>query len=788
VSSDENGKIKVDPANCVIILGNAAAEPEKNAAAELEKHLKLITGKDIPRQNTGVPAEGKYSFLVGIPAPGDTKKFEAEEARRAVTPAAAYFYGDSSNGRKGCAFAVYSFLEDEFGARWIEPGDNGIVYSENPVLAFKTGTFSWTPKLAMRSLRAGIVPGSPEKAGNSEFKVFEKSLEAHNRDVGETNLWRDRMRMGNSSGISYGHAFTHWWEKYGASHPEYFALNKYGKREPEIEKSKESTADNPLFANLKAFKTIKICPGNPDVAKQIIKNWLETSPRPSCVNVCENDSPPMGFCRCEACRKLDGHNDDLDVYQVHLTDRYIHLVNEVAKEAVKYDPAARVSTYVYNETEAPPRRERLAPNIVLGMVPTTVDLERLDKWYKDWRKMGAQEMFLRPNYHHYYYNIGVPTGFERRMFDAFQAAVKNGCLGADYDSMMRQWTLSGISDYILARAMGDPSKPFEVWEDEYCSAFGPAAGDAKEYFRYWRDNVWEKRLAPNLNDIVAKGKYHNFARGLMWSLSKYYTEEDFDKTDAILKKAAEKSLSAAEKKRLDKLTLSNQHSRLVFNAITTKEPEKFKYSKELFDFRIRHKDDLNLSWLNLIDLEDRAGDIAGVQTAALLGRFSQPWLQTPLFWSFKIDPEDKGLAGGWQKTDAESMKKSWDVLPTNSPWETPGEQYKNVSAELREKLKNYDGIGWYGQEIKVPAEWKNRQVYLFFGAVDESCWIYVNGVPVGAHPFVKPDDWCTPFPIRIDQQINWSLPSQTVIVRVEDKAGSGGIWKRVWLVSKENKN
>ena len=81
-------------------------------------------------------------------------------------------------------------------------------------------------------------------------------------------------------------------------------------------------------------------------------------------------------------------------------------------------------------------------------------------------------------------------------------------------------------------------------------------------------------------------------------------------------------------------------------------------------------------------------------------------------------------------------------------------------------------------------DWKGRKVFLYFGAVDESCWIYVNGKKAGEHLVVKPDDWRSPFSIEITDCIDWDSPSQVVVVRVEDKSGGGGIWKDVMLVSK----
>ncbi|KKR03644.1 MAG: hypothetical protein UT30_C0023G0002 [Candidatus Uhrbacteria bacterium GW2011_GWF2_39_13] len=777
-------EIKVDPSKCVIVLPEKADDTKKSAAEELRKHLELVTGADIPLLSGTAPVDGKYSFCIGIMEQGNSKELEAEEARWVVTSTAVYLYGDDSRSRKGNSFAVYGFLEDELGVHWIEPGDDGTVYKIQSPLVLKEGNFGWVPKLGMRIIRGGSRLDSPVKAKNLELKVLEKSMKEHNKDVYDTREWLNRMRMGNNMNIAYGHAFTDWWKKYGKSHPEYFALNKYGKREPEIESSKESSPENPLWKNLKGFTIIKLCPSNPSVKDQIIQNWLELKKHSHYINVCENDK--KGYCRCTECRKLDGHNDNLDIYQVHLSDRYIYLANGVAREAKKHDPEAYVTTYAYNETEYPPRREHLEPNVIIGIVPTTIDLEKLEELYGGWEKMGAKKIFLRPNTLHYVCNIGVPLGIEKRMFDAFQLAVKHGCVGVDYDSLKHSWTLSGISDYILAKAISDPSKPFEKWEDEYYSAFGASSSDVKKYYQYWRNEVWENRLAPDVNDIDEKGKFHNFVRGLMWNLSKYYKETDFDKTDAILKKAAENKLTEIEKKRLDRLILSNEHSRLVFKAITTQGTERFKYSKELFSFRLKHQDNLKLSWLSLIENEEQAGDITGIYMVAQLGKFSQPWIQTPLFWYFKMDQQNVGLNEEWQKECRDKIQKEWELLPTNSSWSSSPSYYKYPSVVLREKLKKYKGIGWYSQQLEIPVNWKDKYVYLCFGAVDKSCWVYVNGKEVGKHIFTHPDDWRSSFTIRIDENFSKDK-KQMIMIRVES-GGVGGIWKRVWLVSAEKEN
>ena len=142
--------------------------------------------------------------------------------------------------------------------------------------------------------------------------------------------------------------------------------------------------------------------------------------------------------------------------------------------------------------------------------------------------------------------------------------------GTDYDSLHNYWPSSGIGNYILARGITDPDKSFEYWENEYCNTFGPAANEIKKYFAYWRNEVWKKRLMPDRETILKKGRYGNFRRGLMWNFQNYYNKADFDKTDAILKAALNKKLTSAELRRVETLVLANQHARLMYRAMKEK--------------------------------------------------------------------------------------------------------------------------------------------------------------------------------------------------------------------------
>lgn len=777
-AEDKPDRIVLPPGRCVIVT--AAAEDElvraalTDAAQELRKHLACIVGTNVALAADGIVPPGHYPLYVGQVPAEDRDTLAGQETRWTITPAAAYLHGE---GIRGTLYAVYGFLQDQLGIRWTAPGDDGIVCTPTNALVLRTGEYNWTPALRYRSIRLGDARKATSlgklRGDMVRFAEFQSTLEAHNAFAESVWRWQLRMRMYGSR-PGGGHAFSDWWGKYGATQPDYFALNKFGKREP-VPMPKPDQTD--------AF--VKICPSNPKVAEQLIANWLPLKERQQFISVGVNDGSG-NFCECAACKALDAPQAG-EAWDEHLTDRYVHMANAVAVEARKHRPDAFATMYAYLKTLAPPRRLRVESNIVVQLVPYVdpLDLGVVQRHFEGWRKAGATQLMLRPNYHPKYLTTALPLGIEQQMFAVFQLAWTNGCIATDYDSLVNNWPLTGITDYILARSMAEPDQPFERWAADYYAGFGAAAPEARAYFDYWRKEVWEARLQPNIIRICNRGGAGDFARGLMWSLGEYYRPEDFDKTDQILARAAARPLGAAEAKRLNQLRLANAHARLVVRATVADPQDKSTHAEALLAFRRKHKEDLPLRWIGVFARELGDGDLTGLLIADEMKDYLKPWLPTELFWKFQIDPQDAGLAAKWQERPWQAMV-GWPEFRTDRFIEGQFEfdEPNNLPKELAEVILNYDGISWYATQIAIPADWRTRQVFLRFGAVDESCRVFVNGKPAGEHIYKETNDWKTPFEIRIDNVADWSREQQTITVRVQDTAGMGGVWRRVWLVSK----
>ena len=104
---------------------------------------------------------------------------------------------------------------------------------------------------------------------------------------GKETRWLQRMRLGQHDAPPWGQAFSTWWKRYGATHPEYFALNPDGRRGP-LSPSKPDR--------------VKMCVSNPDLWQAVAGGG--TNHNPFGLSAAEDDSN-WGFCQCDKCKSWD---------------------------------------------------------------------------------------------------------------------------------------------------------------------------------------------------------------------------------------------------------------------------------------------------------------------------------------------------------------------------------------------------------------------------------------------------------------------------------------------------
>jgi hypothetical protein len=139
----------------------------------------------------------------------------------------------------------------------------------------------------------------------------------------------------------------------------------------------------------------------------------------------------------------------------------------------------------------------------------------------------------------------------------------------------------------------------------------------------------------------------------------------------------------------------------------------------------------------------------------------------PRLWRFHTDPRKVGTRWGWASPSLDH--RSWPLLRIMALWDEQG-------------VGGYLGDAWYRTWYEAPQLPAGKHVYLAFGSVDESAWVYVNGKLCGVHD-INPDiGYQERFVVDVTKALH---PGQAnlIAVKVRNTIGVGGIWRNVKLVS-----
>ena len=148
-------------------------------------------------------------------------------------------------------------------------------------------------------------------------------------------------------------------------------------------------------------------------------------------------------------------------------------------------------------------------------------------------------------------------------------------------------------------------------------------------------------------------------------------------------------------------------------------------------------------------------------------------------WKFKPDPDDRGVAGEWFKPDLDDS--AWAEIRTDveKGWDGQGFEKQRI------------GYGWYRQRLAANPEFaRHKHRYLYFQAVDEDAYVYLDGKLVFEHTErttgLGPDKlWIAPFAVDLDKL--WSGERDaSLVVRVYNRMALGGVWKPVYLLGADS--
>jgi hypothetical protein len=450
----------------------------------------------------------------------------------------------------GTANAVYTFIQDKLGVRWLWPGEEDVVPQKR--IAFAPFEYRYHPQIRARS------------------GMFTKlSLGDSKEDAAK--LWARFQRVQlDSMDMSGGHGFGDWWEKYGKDHPEYFAAAPDG--------SRKATVPN--------ASNTKLCESNPAVWKQWLADVTERvqrDPLLRVINVSPNDGYTTGHCTCPKCLSWDhpggekvewGFGGGATFQGVSQSDRDVRFANTLARMLKERFPNRElfVQLNAYGLARNPPIGIAPDDNVIISSVANfamrspeerKIPMQQHAAWAKK-----TKLLMWRPN-------LGSPVGLSWGMPDVamtqagedFRFVADNHCIGLFFDMFWFHWATQGPHYYALAHLAWNPyADVLALMNDYYQRAFGPAAADVKAY--------WQLLERARMEFAVAKP-----SRFRAFDMPEKYTSDLLAKAQAHLDDAAKKLATADEKyrRRLAFVRCGLDYTRLVVD--TRAWMQKFEASK-----------------------------------------------------------------------------------------------------------------------------------------------------------------------------------------------------------------
>jgi len=746
------------PAASVVLPADPQAQ-EKLAAQELVEHVRLISGAALPVVEGKAAPQGLTPILLGGAARAD---FDAATRQKGDNPSSFALVVDDASvsirglSPEGTLFGVYDLLE-QLGVRWYMPGELGRVLPSARTLDIPTQRTFQAPSFSFRQLQH-IQWGD----------------------------WQRRARMGGLVRSTGAHGIPPFnggagRDKLYEEHPEYFALIN-GKRQNR-----------------------QICLSNPNVLKLAIEAARERLRKdPSLRQLGMGPDDGSGYCECDGCRALDGGVHDPLCGAESMTDRYIWFINKILEALEPEFPNLQIAMYVYAQHMMPPAKVTPNKRFVAVFAPITLDRIRgmdnpmspdrhILRWVIDqWSKYGLNEMYYRG----YYNNLACPQfpiSYVDRVRHETPAFRKAGLTAMRVEVILPSWSIDNPYLYLATRLMWNVDTDVDALLNEfYAKFYGPASAPMKTYYEAldaaFRDTPFcsgggyvyfpiftpERRAALRLMlDQAARlagGQDTLFAQRVQ------AVRQGFDRMEMFLDMIAARNdfnFAAAHAKLLAFQALSDQMVQQVL--------------EKPADARER-------SWSRLLDAHERSDN-----PRSYLHRFWSPTVLSgyerlvqagemaaglPDAWDFQLDTAGLGEMGGWQRDGV--LGGNWQRMLTKTrTWSDQGLHY-------------YRGTAWYRTTAVIPESFKGRKVYLWFGGVDRTATVWVNGQLLGTS--AEPNEGLPgvpgafrPFDLDATKAVRFGAARpNTIAVRVASptlsEVGTGGIVAPVMFWSPKDPN
>jgi len=371
----------------------------------------------------------------------------------------------TGGGVDGCVFAVYAFLEDLCGVRFLFPGELGTHVPDRPDLAFDDVSVRQVPSFLYR-------------------RMWPSSQTPDRRMYREWQTWYRRSRQGGPP-VAMGHnLFRIVPPELYDEHPDFFPLIGDVRIDP-----RSGAQWQPELAN----------PGVVQLAVDAARAAFDATPDLFSFSLSMNDSTGWS----ESAEALAQDPPEFrDTQERGKARRMIVFANAVAEQVAQTHPDRYLVFYAYKSTLEPPDEPPVHPSVIPAIChwgiaadpfhriaepreisPSNVLYRRaIDGWDRIAGPLIAREYWTAPRA-----DPLLKAGVAPILFEDIPFYHEHGFIACSSEANI-DWGALALNHYVAARLMWDVTRdPQNLLDDYFATCYGEAAEPMREYFT----RVWE---------------------------------------------------------------------------------------------------------------------------------------------------------------------------------------------------------------------------------------------------------------------------------------------------------
>ena len=508
------------------------------AAKELKTYLDRVTGASF-EVVTRVPPQGPRIF-VGDCAEArdaglDVAKLKRDGFCRGVKGDDLFLLGRDTKGpwtprrwrgnEYATLYAVYDFLEDVCGVRWIKAGPYGEVVPKRPTLAVKRTVLKEEPAFLDRRLCQGNL---------HHYKY--PDADKHATKVGrfaepDRDLWRLRNRYG-SYRFAEGCHSTHYLDmarRFAKDHPDWFSLQENGERAIKTPRGAYICFSHPGAVDALARDARAYLSGKP-AGSRGLKSWSKSGYGDE---FCVDPHDSYTRCQCPRCLKVVNADPSQNYSEV--------VFAAIAKIAdrVKDLKGKAIGTLAYPPKRPVPKTVVIPPNVhvrlcIRGAHDHTLPASRKDQMdlLRRWsaNRKGELALWLYPDRAYYQKSLHGAVETSPHATAAFLREAKPYIIGAFFENEAVCQTYRFLDEYVTMKLAWDPDLDIDaLLRDYFTSFYGPAAKPIQQIYADL-EGFWLKCYS-----LYGGDRPQFVGRIDLWE--KVYTLKELAKLDALVKKA-----------------------------------------------------------------------------------------------------------------------------------------------------------------------------------------------------------------------------------------------------------